>query len=384
MANEISRTDVIEGKVDRPTAGAISVSMQGGLAVQNMAQAMEVAKLMSVSGAAVPAHLRNNPGACLAIGIQGWEWGVNPFAIANKSYVVNDRLAYESALYHAVVLRRAPIQGRLKIEYTGEGMSRKCRVAARLRPGHFGEEGIVDYESPLFSAISPKNSPLWKNDPDQQLFYFSIRAFARRHFPDVMMGVYTVDELQDINQPSNATQDCPKAPGIEEQLRKGEAKTTTSDPRQHEGGASEGFSPSDAPGGAAEDIRQRQIDELKAADEKAAAQTSPPAASTEPPPLDRVIANAATLSWEDFATECRKLAGNAGPRTLADAGEVDRALNGWALKHAKKGKEGTISKASRVEIITAIAEGRMAKDGTIIQQEQILDGARDALASGSK
>lgn len=45
--------------------------------------------------------------------------------------------------------------------------------------------------------LQPKNSPLWKADPDQQHFYYSGRAMCRRHFPDVLLGVYARDEMED-------------------------------------------------------------------------------------------------------------------------------------------------------------------------------------------
>lgn len=180
--------------IDKNVSGGIGVSQRTGLVVTSMAQAMEFAKLMSLSREAIPKHLRESPGACLALAIQAYEWQINPFALANKSYVVNDRLCFEASLYQSVVARRAPITGRIKMEYIGEDQEkRRCRVWAELSDG----TGIVEYTSPPFAAINPKNSPLWKNDPDQQLFYFSVRSFARRHFPDVMMGIYTVDEMVD-------------------------------------------------------------------------------------------------------------------------------------------------------------------------------------------
>ena len=191
----MAETQKAVAKIESPVARGIEISTTGGALVKDVGQAIEIAKLMSVSGAAVPVHIRNNAGTCLAVAIQAWEWSMNPFAVANKSYVVNDRLAYESALYNAVVTRRAPIVGRLKAVFSGEGASRRCTISATLLDDVGG--GEVDYLSPKFGEINPKNSPLWKNDPDQQLFYFSVRAFVRRHFPDVMMGVYTVDELQD-------------------------------------------------------------------------------------------------------------------------------------------------------------------------------------------
>ncbi|KAB0269277.1 recombinase RecT [Microvirga brassicacearum] len=179
----------------------------------NMNEVMEFGKLMSISQVAVRKHLRGNPGACLAVCIQAIEWRMSPYAVANKSYAVNDQLAFEAQLIHAVILQRAPIKGRVKSEYKGEGDSRTLRVWAELSDGS-GE--IVDYESPLFGKIQPKNSPLWKNDPDQQLHYYSVRAWCRRHFPDVILGVYARDELEparddyqddvrEINPPSLST-----------------------------------------------------------------------------------------------------------------------------------------------------------------------------------
>lgn len=183
----------VESSLDRKAAGEIAISARGGLVIESMGQAMEFAKLMAIAKEAVPKHCRENPGLCLAICIQGYEWRMNPMALAQKSYVVNDRLCYEASMYQSVVARRAPIVGRIKMEFSGDGANRICKVWAELDDA----SGVVEYVSPKFHAINPKNSPLWKNDPDQQLFYFSVRAFARRHFPDVMMGIYTVDEMLD-------------------------------------------------------------------------------------------------------------------------------------------------------------------------------------------
>ncbi len=166
----------------------------GGVAFDDMGKVMEFAKMMAVADIGVPKHLRGNPGACLAVTMQAIDWQITPFQAANKSYSVNDRLAYESQLLHAVMLARAPIRGRTKCEYTGEGNTRQIRVWCELRdePGE-----IVEYLSTPIGVISPKNSPLWKTDPDQQLFYFACRALIRRHFPDILLGVYARDELED-------------------------------------------------------------------------------------------------------------------------------------------------------------------------------------------
>ena len=183
----------IAAKIDPQVTNSLAVSSPaGGLAFQNADQAMAFAKMMSISSLAVPKHLRGNPGACLAVVIQAIEWRLSPYAVANKSYSVNDRLAFESQLIQAVILQRAPIEGRLKVEYKGDGEQRVCRVWATLRNGD-----VVDYTSPPRGRITPQNSPLWKTDPDQQQFYYAARALCRRHFPDVLLGIYARDELED-------------------------------------------------------------------------------------------------------------------------------------------------------------------------------------------
>ena len=117
---------------------------------------------------------------------------MSPFAVANKSYFVNDQIAFESQLVQAVILRRAPIRGRIRFEYTGSGADRRCLASARLRDDPDEE---VRYESPPIKDIKVKNSPLWTADPDQQLSYYAGRALCRRHFPDVLLGILDQEEV---------------------------------------------------------------------------------------------------------------------------------------------------------------------------------------------
>lgn len=184
----------IEGSLDKRAAGALAISNDaGGLKFEGMDQVMEFSKLMAVSHGAVPKHLRGNPGACLAICVQAVGWRMDPFAVANKSYFVNDRIAFEAQLVHAVIEQRAPIKGRIKSKYEGEGADRQLKLWCLSE-----EDGeTIEYLSPKIGTINPKNSPLWKTDPDQQLHYYSVRAMCRRFFPDVLLGVYTKDEIED-------------------------------------------------------------------------------------------------------------------------------------------------------------------------------------------
>ncbi len=146
---------------------------------------------MAVAGQAVPKHLRGVPGACLAVSVQALNWRMDPFAVANKSYMVNDRIAYEAQLIHAVIEQRAPIKGRIKGTLSGEGAKLKWTLSATTTDGD-----IVNFVGNEIGNITTKHSPLWKSDPSQQLWYYSVRAMCRRHFPDVLLGVYEKDEIK--------------------------------------------------------------------------------------------------------------------------------------------------------------------------------------------
>lgn len=183
---------VIDRQIDKSQTQTLAINSEvGGIAFQNMGEVTEFAKLMAASQGAVPAHCRNQPGVCLGILIQAVEWRMSPYAVANKSYVVNDRLSYESQLIHAVIEQRAPITARLRHSFSGQANSRRCKVWATAK----GETEPLEYESPEFGTIQPKNSPLWKTKPDLQLFYNTSRDWARMYFPDVILGVYADDEL---------------------------------------------------------------------------------------------------------------------------------------------------------------------------------------------
>lgn len=177
--------------LDKEKAGAIAVSRTaGGVSFATALEVMEFAKLMAVAGKAVPSYLRNNPGSCLAITFQAVEWRMSPFAVANKSYEVNDRIGFESQLIHAVIEARAPLQRRLDCEYTGEGPTRQCTVT-----GCFIDGEVRTYTTPMWKDIKVKNSPLWTADPDQQLWYYGSRSWARKWCPDVLLGIYAPEEL---------------------------------------------------------------------------------------------------------------------------------------------------------------------------------------------
>lgn len=177
--------------------GIVAGAGGSSIAPQNLGEVVRFAEVMCRADIALPKHLRGNAGACMAVALQALQWEMNPFAVASKSYSVNGIIAYEAQLIAAVVNTRSGIKGRLKYEYFDEGEAMWCRVSGTL------DDEVCTYDSPPVSAITPKNSPLWKTDQRQQLGYYSARSWARRHCPEVLLGIYDRDEASSIG-PENA------------------------------------------------------------------------------------------------------------------------------------------------------------------------------------
>ncbi|EDL5925957.1 recombinase RecT [Salmonella enterica subsp. enterica serovar Schwarzengrund] len=193
MSNDIAITSQPGATVG--TAAAI-------FSPEGMNQLVRFAELMACSKATVPAHLAGKPSDCLAVTMQAAQWGMNPFAVAQKTHVVNGTLGYEAQLVNAVVSSSNLLSTRLNYRWDGDwskvnGKSDKSpsltvTVSAVLK----GEAEPRELTISMAQA-GVRNSPLWEQDPRQQLAYLCVKRWARLHAPDVLLGVYTPDELQE-------------------------------------------------------------------------------------------------------------------------------------------------------------------------------------------
>lgn len=193
MSNDIAITSQPGATVG--TAAAI-------FSPEGMDRLVRFATLMADSKATVPAHLAGKPADCLAITMQAAQWGMNPFAVAQKTHVVNGTLGYEAQLVNAVVSSSNLLATRLNYKWDGDWskVSGKTDKSPSLTVTVWAT--LKGESEPRTLTISMaqagvRNSPLWEQDPRQQLAYLCVKRWARLHAPDVLLGVYTPDELQE-------------------------------------------------------------------------------------------------------------------------------------------------------------------------------------------
>lgn len=128
-------------------------------------------------------------GNCLLIVNQALRWDMDPFAVAPETYVVKGKLGYQGKLVAAVIHARGNLRGRLGYSFTGEGVGRTVTVAGQF----------LDEKEPRTITLSvgqaKTDNKMWVSDPDQKLVYSGVTKWARRHCPELMLGVLTPDDL---------------------------------------------------------------------------------------------------------------------------------------------------------------------------------------------
>lgn len=197
------------------------------LSSAHLANMTAVADMMASARATVPVHLRGNPGDCLAIVMQAARWGMDPFAVAQKTHLVSGTLGYEAQLVASVVNSSNIITSRMRFEWFGpwEKIVGKFKaVESRSKKDDDGnpkkfivpaweqrdEEGLgIKVSATLRGETEPReltlmmtqartrNSTLWTEDPKQQIAYLAQKRWTRLYAPDVLLGVYTPDEIDD-------------------------------------------------------------------------------------------------------------------------------------------------------------------------------------------
>lgn len=178
-----------------------------------------LAETMAGGKATVPTHLQGNVADCMAIIMQSALWRMNPFAVAQKTHVVSGTLGYEAQLVNAVVKHSGSVKSAFHYEFFGDWskvignfitktnqngkpyqapnwtLADEKGLGVRVLNTLASESEPRQLEL-LLSQAQVRNSTLWASDPKQQLAYLAVKRWARLYCPEAILGVYSVDELE--------------------------------------------------------------------------------------------------------------------------------------------------------------------------------------------
>jgi hypothetical protein len=156
--------------------------------------------------------------------LQAMQWHMNPYAVAQKTHLTKSgALGYEAQLVNAAIITSGKIKGAPEYEFLGDWDKILGKVEERSGQGggkyyvaawNIADEvelgvictvNIIGESKPrqikvMMTQAWPRFSTQWATDPQQQITYLAVRKLARRYMPDVLLGVYSQDELEFVER----------------------------------------------------------------------------------------------------------------------------------------------------------------------------------------
>lgn len=158
---------------------------------------------------------------CLLVANQAKKWGADVFAVAGETYVVGNKLGYQGKLIAAIVNSRGGLSAPLSVIYSTGSGDNFAAVLYGKRNGEVPQEAfdlLAEYADKsdqkanrelaklgvltvrIAVSQAKTDNKMWRTDPEQKLFYTGATKWARRHAPELMLGLLSDDDLDYIKQ----------------------------------------------------------------------------------------------------------------------------------------------------------------------------------------
>ena len=158
----------------------------------------------------VPAHYRKKPSNVLIAMNMAERMGLDPFMVMGKTYIIKGKIGIEATLAIALINSSGKFE---PLQYKFNEAKTECFAYAKsVQTGGLREGSTVSLKMAKDEGWGAK----WRTLPELMLQYRSAVFFARVYCPEAIMGLYTKDELIDIDNSKGAKNVTPETPAIEE------------------------------------------------------------------------------------------------------------------------------------------------------------------------
>ena len=164
---------------------------------KSMNAAMKVANLLAKSQL-LPEQYIGHPENCLiAIDIAN-RMRVSPLLVAQNLYIVKGKPGWSGSFAISAINNCGKFSP-LDFVYTKNGGGGCYAQATRLSDGKLLKGTEITLDMAKNEGWSTKPGSKWLTMSEQMLAYRAGSFFARAYCPEVLLGVQTIDEIQDVN-----------------------------------------------------------------------------------------------------------------------------------------------------------------------------------------
>lgn len=149
----------------------------------------------------VPDIYRNKPANCLIALDVANRTGMSPLIIMQNLYIVKGKPAW-SGSFCAAAINGCGKFTPLRYLFQGEQGTLEwgCTAEAkRISDGEVCQSSCITMRMAQDEGWIAKNGSKWKTMPKQMMMYRAASFFARTYCPEVLLGIQTAEEVQDVN-----------------------------------------------------------------------------------------------------------------------------------------------------------------------------------------
>lgn len=183
---------------------ALSVAVPTAVTMWNdvklMSRSFRTAQMLSHS-ALVPETYRNSPENCLVAIDLANRLGLSPLMVMQNLYVVKGKPSWSGSFCAAAVNGSGRFTP-LEFIFVGEAGTDSHGCYARAIRRSNGSQCVSDTVTMRMAKAEGwlnKNGSKWQTMPVQMMMYRAAAFFARAHCSDVLLGIPTYEEVQDIH-----------------------------------------------------------------------------------------------------------------------------------------------------------------------------------------
>lgn len=210
---DLEKAKAAQAQAEYRALAEVEFDSKGRVVKANLAGLYRLASAYAKSKI-VPAHYQSKPNQdatadCFIACQMAVRLGIDPLAYMQASYIVHGRPGIESKLATALLNTSGKIKGRLRYKFEGKAGSddRSCTCFAIDAESGDEVSSTITWAMAKAEGWVDKSGSKWKTMPDVMFQYRSAMFLIRLYYSEVLMGVNTVDELEDIEPatPTGAT-----------------------------------------------------------------------------------------------------------------------------------------------------------------------------------
>lgn len=177
---------------------------------QRMAQAL-------ASSTIVPKDYQGNLGNCIIALEMANRLNTSPMMVMQNLYIVNGRPAWSSQYIIAMINASRKYKTELQFDLKGSGDSLECTAWAQDMSGHKVVGPTITMGMAKEEGWLTRNGSKWKTMPEVMIRYRAASFFGRLNCPDMIMGIYTTDEVVELGP--DAYRDVDPAEKVQQEIK---------------------------------------------------------------------------------------------------------------------------------------------------------------------